>query len=171
MQESSELQSLKLDHTKLGAQAEGLADTIKTKDSEIEKLQANLSSQKEETQKYKDKKIQFKDNFKSSQDEIGRNQSLISDLEKRLVEKEAAIEGKVTEISTKRESIEVLQTKLKETQRTLLSNNSTIDELKSSLAEAQKYSFRAILNNRNSTHHPATNSFPAATFQEASHPH
>ena len=60
-------------------------------------------------------------------------------------------------ISNKLEAIELLQTKLKETQATLLSNNTTIDELKNSLAEAQKYSFRAILNNRNSTHHPTAN--------------
>ena len=50
--------------------------------------------------------------------------------------------------------MELLQNKLKETQTTLLSNNSTIDSLKQSLAEAQKYSFRAILNNRQSVHHP-----------------
>jgi len=37
-----------------------------------------------------------------------------------------------------------------------MSNNSTIDELRSSLAEAQKYSFRAIINNRASAHHPTT---------------
>lgn len=35
-----------------------------------------------------------------------------------------------------------------------MSNNTTIEELKTSLAEAQKYSFRAILNNRSSAHHP-----------------
>lgn len=35
-----------------------------------------------------------------------------------------------------------------------MSNNSTIDSLKQSLAEAQKYSFRAILNTRQGAHHP-----------------
>jgi hypothetical protein len=60
-------------------------------------------------------------------------------------------------ISTREESIELLQTKLKETSVTLQSNVSTIDELKKSLAEAQKYSFRAIVNNRTAAHHPVVN--------------
>lgn len=59
-----------------------------------------------------------------------------------------------TTVSTKDETIDLLQTKLKETSVTLISNNSTIDSLKQSLAEAQKYSFRAILNNRQGVHHP-----------------
>ena len=33
-------------------------------------------------------------------------------------------------------------------------NTKTIEELRKSLAEAQKYSFRAILNNRSNAHHP-----------------
>ena len=42
----------------------------------------------------------------------------------------------------------MLMEKLKQTQHTLISNNSTIDERKQSLAEAQKFTFRALVNNR-----------------------
>jgi len=61
---------------------------------------------------------------------------MLNDLEKKLEDKQQVIETKEGEISSKMQTIEVFQTKLKETQRTLISNNSTIDELKSSLAEA-----------------------------------
>lgn len=68
----------------------------------------------------------------------------------------AVIEQRDQTIIEKEEVILLLQNKLKETQVTLSSNTKTIEELKKSLAEAQKYSFRAILNNRSNAHHPQT---------------
>lgn len=84
-------------------------------------------------------------------------QEQIASLTKLLDEATLEIKQRDNTVDQKDQTIELLQGKLKETSHTLVSNNSTIDSLKQSLAEAQKYSFRAILNNRQGVHHPGSN--------------
>jgi chromosome segregation ATPase len=88
-------------------------------------------------------------------EEIQTHLEQIQQLERNHEEANGTIKSRDESVEQQKQVIELLQNKLGETQDTLLSNNSTIDSLKQSLAEAQKYSFRAILNNRQGVHHPA----------------
>jgi hypothetical protein len=123
-------------------------------EKKIVKSEELLEVQKDETNKYKAKKDQLKETLKQSEDATKSLQLQFESQQSNLKGKIAIIDQRDQTIIEKDSVILLLQNKLKETQVTLSSNTKTIEELKKSLAEAQKYSFRAILNNRNNAHHP-----------------
>lgn len=114
---------------------------------ELKNQTANFTSEKEKSTNLYTSIVELQDDNQKLKEDIAElNQQISNALEQ--------INSRDSTLGQKDQTIELLQTKLKETSVTLQSNNSTIDSLKQSLAEAQKYSFRAILNNRQGAHHP-----------------
>lgn len=152
--EISNHNNLKLSHSALIEKSNSQESQIAYLNQEIERLKQELSDQYVETEKYKIKKNEFKQSSNNNADEILKLKTVNAGLEKRIEDLLAELLSSNAGSKKHEETIDLLESKLKETSSTLISNNSTIDELKKSLAEAQKYSFRAILNNRSSAHHP-----------------
>ena len=117
--ESSERQQLQLDHATLIQRSKNQQDTIESLNNQIAALNESLEAQRQETLKYKGKKLQLKDSLKNAEDDIGRHLSQISDFERALADSQASVREQDLAISEKKQTVDALQTKLKETQRTL----------------------------------------------------
>eukprot|EP00347_Sterkiella_histriomuscorum_P018655 403344684 len=125
-----------------------LQEQIKSQDKSLEILEDKLKKQSSKTEKYKSKIKEKKSDIKTLENEIAlfneKIQQNILTIEKDQQDKD----GLEKQINDKNEQINALQTKLLECQETLKSNSAMIEFLNKSLNEAQKVSFRNIVNQK-----------------------
>lgn len=80
--------------------------------------------------------------------EVQRLTGLLSEAEAGIDETNKELEATSKELTRQRGLVKLMQDKLRESQTVLQSNSDTIKELGGKLAEAQKFSFRALVSGK-----------------------
>lgn len=156
-----------LEIQKLQSEVEHLQGEKAKLEADVEKLQATLIDKKKKREKLKEKKKELKLKIKEINAVVKERDGDIEALKKKNEESLEIIKEEKSVINEQTNQIASLKDKLREAMETLQKNSETIEYLNRSLQEAQKFSFRALLSNKQQAAQPgntATNFNPGNTL-------